>query len=193
MEIIYQLFTLAVLTVGCITGEKRGFTGQLASILGIVFGIGASGIMWHDTSLWIADKFPSLANIMPMTMYLPSAVACALLFGGFYLLFMPLEPAFKLILRPLGKGLLNRLAGLVTGVAKYALMLSFLFNMIIGADHQSALMTAALQGDGNIASCILNLAPALTGAPNSDELAYRIQLMEAKEFDRNHRWRQSVE
>lgn len=193
MEALYQLFTLIVLTAGGIVGKHRGLTGQLGSLLGAVFGIGAAGIMWRETAIRIAEIYPQSAVEPPMTMYLPSALACALLFGAMYVLLLMIGPALRIITRPLGMGVLNMVAGAVWGVAKWVLLLSLFFNVLIGMDHGSPLMKASLQGDGNLASGILLVAPALTGAPDCDELAYRIQLMEARQFDRNHRCRPSVE
>lgn len=192
MEVLFQLFTLVMLLAGCLSGIRRGITGQLGSLTGTVFGIVASGLLWRDTALWIARTWPLTASRPPVTIFLPAALACALIFFGAYLLLMPLGPALRIIMRPLGKGPLNAVCGAVWGVVKWAVIMSFFFNILIGADHSSSLMTASMHGDGNISTGVLLLAPALTGAPDCDELAYRIQLMEAREFDRNHRHRPVV-
>lgn len=173
-------------------GKRRGLTGQLSSILGFLFGIAACALLWHDTAIYISEIWPSTASTPPMTMFLPSALACALIYGVVYMLMLALSPALRIIMMPLGKGPLNSLCGAIWGVAKYTMLLSLLFNVLLGMDQNSSLMKVSRQGDGNLVTGVMLVAPALTGAPDCEELAYRIQLMEAKQFDRNHRYRPNV-
>lgn len=193
MEVLYQLLTVVVLAAGCLSGIRRGVTGQLGSLIGAVFGIGAVGLLYRDVALWIAHTWPWTASELPMTMFLPTALACALTYCGVYLLLLTLSPALRIIMAPLGRGPLNKVCGAVWGVAKWTILLSLLFNVLIGLDHRSALMKAASHNDGNLATAVMWAAPALMGTTDCDELVYRIQLMEAEQFDRNHKRRPGVE
>lgn len=189
MEALYQLLTVVVLAVGCLTGIRRGITGQLGSLLGSIFGFCSAAVLWHDVAARIAQTWPSVADIEPLPEYLPYALALFAIYGGFYLLFSLLSPALRIIVKPMGSGPLNKVAGAVWGIFKMAMLLSISFNVLIARDHTSPLMTAVRHGDGNIATGVMVMAPAMTGMPDCEDLAYAIQLMEARQFDRNHRHR----
>lgn len=186
MEALYQLLTVVVLAVGCLTGIRRGITGQLGSLLGGIFGFCAAAVLWRDAAAWIAATWPSVAGIPPLPGYLPDALALFAIYGGLFLLFSLLTPALRIIVRPLGSGPLDKVAGAVWGIFKMAMLLSIFFNVLIGRDHTSPLMTAVHHGDGNIATAVMTMAPAMAGMPDCEDLAYAVQLMEARQFDRNH-------
>lgn len=193
MEVLYQLLTVVALGAGCLIGIRRGITGQLGSLLGAIFGFCAAAILWPDTAAWVAQAWPSTAGMPPLPMYLPDACALALLYGTLYLLLSMLSPALRVIVRPMGSGPLNKIAGAVWGIFKTAMLLSIFFNVLIGRDHASPLMTAVRHSDGNIATGVMTLAPALVGMPDCEDLAYQVQLMEARQFDCNHSRRPNVE
>ena len=171
------MFTVVVLAAGCLLGIRKGITGQLGSLLGCIFGYCGAVVLWRDLAGWIADTWPASASTPPMPMFLPSVLAVAVIYGGL----------------PLGKGPLNKIVGAVWGVMKWAMLLSLFFNVLIGRDHDSPLMTAVRHNDGNIATGVMLIAPAITGTPDCEDLAYAIQLMEAQLFDRNHQHRSIVE
>lgn len=193
MEALYQLFTVVVLAAGCLLGIRKGITGQLGSLLGCIFGYCGAVVLWRDLAGWIADTWPANASTPPMPMFLPSVLAVAVIYGGLYLVMSCLGPALRVITLPLGKGPLNKIVGAVWGVMKWAMLLSLFFNVLIGRDHDSPLMTAVRHNDGNIATGVMLIAPAITGTPDCEDLAYAIQLMEAQLFDRNHQHRSIVE
>lgn len=186
MEVMYQLLTVVVLAAGCLGGIRRGISGQMASVLGAAFGIGGVAVAGPMVTEWVIRTWPFLATASPLPRYLPEALSSALVYVGIYLLLLSLGPALNIIFRPLGRGAVNMVIGGVWGIAKWAMLLSLLFNVLIGLSHDSSLLKASKQGDGNLASAVMLLAPALTGTCNCDDLAYAIQMEQARAFDRNH-------
>lgn len=192
MEVMYQLLTVAVLAAGCLSGIRRGITRQMGSLLGASFGTVGAAMIAPQAALWITQRWPELAMQPPMPMFLPLALGVALVYCAIYLLMLCTGSALNSILHPMGKGVFNMILGALWGIAKWAMLLSLFFNILIGYDHNSPLLEASMHGDGNVASAVMLIAPALTGTPDCDELAYSIQMMNAREFDRNHGCHENV-
>ena len=177
--------------VGCVSGFRTGLVRQIPSVLGAAFGIVAARTAAPGVAVWIMRTWPELAR-EPLPDFLPMALAAGGLYMAFFLMMLCAGPLFEVLLRPLGCGILNSLAGAVWGCLKWLICLSVMFNIAIGIDHDSPLLESSRHGDGNIAAGCMLIAPALLGTDDCDELAYRMQLLDAKKISCNFAGRHYV-
>lgn len=177
MIVVYQLLVVAVIILGIHAGIRKGITGQIDALLGLGFGITASRILTPGLSTTIGGILP--ASQSPSPGYLPEALASMLIFLLFFGAMACAGPLMRKLLAPLGKGAINIIAGVTVGIMKYVVILSLIYNVVIGLDPGSVLLKSAEGDDGNLAEGILLLAPALTGTDNFEDLLHAAQMREA--------------
>lgn len=191
MGIFYQLLVIMALVLGGYLGYRRGFTGQVSSLTGMAFGVVGARLLSPSLTLWLIGEYPSLAeHVDPL--FLPETLATALIYFGFLSLFMLLDAALYRIMKVLGKGVLNGVAGLFLGVMRYAMVVSILYNLVIGFDNNSVLLKYADDNDGNLSEVVMLLSPTLLGCESYEQLAHKLQMYEASKISSNIRGVESV-
>lgn len=186
MNTMYQLIAIIVVIAGILRGFTLGLSRQGASLLGCAIGIIACLVAGPTLAAWIADTFPFTAATDPMPMFLPKALAVAAIYLTCVALFALLSLPLKLILSVFGTGMVNRVMGAVTGLFRYVMILSVIFNVLAGFDRESPLIKCATHSDANLAQVVCLLAPPLLGSVSIDDLAYAIQLHKARSISRNN-------
>lgn len=124
------------------------------------------------------QRWPGLGNPADAE-FLPQALAVAFLFFFFYFIMALTGPLFMKLLSSLTGGIVNVMLGVIIGIVKYTMILSLLFNIIIGIDANSQLLRGAAADDGNISEGVLLLAPALNGTQNFKDYWHELQMAEA--------------
>lgn len=189
---LYQLLVIVVLAIAVLRGAKKGIIGQIDSLLGLGFGITACRLLKGKVAYEIVTLWPATTNT-PDTMFLPEALACAFLFMLFYALMASLRPLLRRIFCKLEVGVGNVMLGVVLSVIKYIVMLSLIYNIVIGLNPNSSLMKDACSDDGNLCEGVLMVAPALMNTHNFENLAHEKQMLEASKISCNQRGEMCVE
>lgn len=186
MAALYQILAIAVIAIGVLRGIKRGATGQIDSLLGLGFGLTAARILHEDIAEYIMHQWPEIC-IAADPLFLPEAIGTMMVFAIFYAVMIAIGPLLYRILASLHGGVINIMVGVVIGVAKYVVMLSFVFNILIGINPSSALLKSAEGDDGNLSEGVLLVAPAFTGTQNFEDYAHAIQMAEAAKISCNQK------
>lgn len=176
---MFPLIIIVVLILAAWRGWYRGLLHQLASLMGLAFGIVFSRIFCADVSAWLVEHCPHLGEgIFPEYTY--SMISVALVFGAVYLLFSLLATVLNSALSILHLGALNSIAGAVFSILKWVLMISVALNLWLSINPDSKLADYCDDGDGNIVELVMAVAPALTGTESPDDLEHRRRQEEAK-------------
>lgn len=185
MNATYQLIAIIVVIVGILRGFRLGLSRQGASLIGCAIGIIACLVAGSSLASWIADTIP-LTKDEPMPMFLPYALAVAIIYLSCVGLFALLSLPLKLILSVFGRGIVNKVLGAAACLFRYTLALSVVFNVLAGVDRKSPLVKCATDSDANLAQVVCLLAPPLLGSISIDDLAYAMQLHKAKSISLNN-------
>lgn len=177
--------------IGIIRGFNVGFAGQIGALLGIAFGIGVARLCGNDVGMWLLSEFhPINACDAPeyTAMFLGNSICYLTTFTVLAIICNPLAQ----ILAALCVGLPNALVGSIIGLFKYAMIVSLIYNTIVGIDNESVLLQYGTQGDGNIAEATMLLAPAVLGCQGHTDLSYQLQLKEASKISLNLNKKETV-
>jgi membrane protein required for colicin V production len=181
---IYQILIVAICIWGIIRGYRVGFTGQVGAILGIAFGSWTAGLFGGDVGDFLLKEV-SLIQSFDSPEYTAQIVGSSICYGATFLLLTAVCAPLSKILSVLGTGIVNSLTGAIVGLFKYAMLISILYNIIVGLDNDSVLLQYGSQGDGNLAEATMLLAPTLLGCQGFSDLSYQIQLKEASKISFN--------
>lgn len=187
MDTMYQLIAIIVVVAGILRGFRLGLSRQGASLMGCAIGIIACLVAGSTLAAWIADMFPFTTSDEPMPMFLPKALSVAVIYLTCVALFALLSLPLKLILSVFGTGMVNRVMGAVAGAFRFLMILSVVFNVLAGFNRESPLVKCATHSDANMAQVVCLLAPPLLGSISIEDLAYAIQLHEARSISLNGR------
>jgi uncharacterized membrane protein required for colicin V production len=191
MGALYQLLVVIALIWGGYRGYKRGFTGQIASLLGMAFGVVGARLLAPDLTVALIERYPSLTEgVDPL--FLPGVMATAMIYLCLVIIFRLLDGAVHSIMAVFGKGVLNGVAGIFMGVTRYAMIVSIFYNMVIGFDNKSVLLKYAEDNDGNLSEVVMLLSPTLLGCESYEQLAHKLQMHEASKISGNFRGGESV-
>lgn len=176
---MYPLIIILVLALAVWRGWSRGLLHQLATLLGLAFGIVFVRIFGSDVSLWLQETCPQLGRgVFPEYTY--SMVAAAIVFGVVYMLFSLLATVLNSALCIFRLGALNSIAGAAFSLMKWVVALSVILNLWLGLSPDSRLADYCDDGDGNVVELVMAVSPALFGTESPDDLEHRRQQEEAK-------------
>ena len=77
------------------------------------------------------------------------------------------------------------MAGMLFGVFKWLFAISVVYNAMLGASQDGALLSLTGRGDDNPVELVMDISPAIFGIPSPSELHHRIQLIEARSISIN--------
>ena len=120
---IIDLVILALLTLGAIKGWISGFFKQLVSLLGFVVGLIVAVWMYAPLGAFIVTKIDTTQNYANIIAFLIIWMIVPLLMGIVASLLTKTASVLKL-------GILNRVAGMLFGVFKLALIISCILNLL---------------------------------------------------------------
>lgn len=180
----YLIIVLIVAFLAFAIGFRKGFTRQLASLLGFAFGVVAARVLtpalahsFHWATFWTDE---------PELQHFASNLICAVvIYMGVYGLFAICSPILKGAMSVFEIGMFNRLAGAFFALVKYLLWLSIIFNLVLCFSADRSLLRYERSDDGNLVAAVMALTPALLGCYGARDLAHFNQLKEAKTISCN--------
>lgn len=185
MGALYHLLIVVAGISGILFGFRKGLLRQTAGLLGIALGIVADRIFHSSVAEILSTAWGAGADGI-CGRFLVSVISTLLVFSVFYFSMVFLGKAVGRILSVIGGGLLDSIAGALSGLFQAILLLSFCYNVVIGMDENSCLLKYGTDDDGNLAEGVLLLAPALFDCESYTDLARRVQLREAKKISDNN-------
>lgn len=178
-DAIYHLTVIVLAALGAIRGYRLGVQGQIASVLGIAFGIVCAHIFYEPVYEWLVETFPERGSMLGGDL-LQQMGAASIVFVAVFGILQCLSGILRSAMSVFDSGLLSSISGALFGVLKYVFFVSIGFNLIVDYNPYSTLLKYAMDGDGNVVELVMGLAPPALGVPGYEELAHRRRLEEAK-------------
>ena len=191
MGFLYHLLIVVLAVFGIVTGFRRGFFRQSGVVAGVLLGAVADRVFHTGVSTVVRGIFPS-DDVYGTGAFFVSLMTSGVIFMLFYIPMMFLSGTAGRIFWIFGGGMLDSIAGAITGLFKYMLFLSFTYNLLLATAGSPQLLKYGTDDDGNLAEGVLLLAPAVFDCESFKDLARRIQLREAKKISYNNILRDSV-
>lgn len=183
-DTFYRLLVIIVALAGLFVGLRKGMVRQVASLLGLAFGIVCCRVFHAEGVEIVKSWWPSINEHFASEITY-SVLATAAIFTVVYLAFQLVGVAIRGVLKLLNLGAINTIFGGAFGMFKYLLILSIIFNVIASLNPKSSLMEACKATDGNLIEWVMPIAPALLDN-DFDELEHLLQLEDAKKISYNN-------
>lgn len=143
-----------ILVLAAIQGFRKGFIVEAASLAALVLGIWGA-IKFSD---WTADFITRKFNYH--SEYL-SIIAFILVFIGIVVLISLLGKVLDNVVKAVALGFLNRLAGIIFGVLKVAVILSIFLLLFDAVDENVHLLPAKQKAESKVYTPMKQLVPTL--------------------------------
>ena len=169
---MYHLVLLIVAVVALFVGFRKGLVGQLAGLLGIVFGVVAVHLFGDSVEPYVREWLPSFADSF-LADYIYNVITGAVVFLAVYLVMQLLSVLFYTMVAMLNLGIVNSLAGSVFCLFKYMMVCS-------------VLLDSCKADDGNVVGVVMGLAPAILGTESPEDLIYRSQKEDSESISCNN-------
>lgn len=186
---IYPLLLIIVLILALWRGWRKGFTYQLASLLGLAFGFVAARLLGDSMSEMLEPLIPAPESFAPEPFGTPlrnytehtagASAVFVLVYIGFRMLGTVLNSAMQL----LHTGAINSIAGAALNFGKWVLIMSVIFNLWLIIKPDCGLLKYYNDGDGNVVELVMEAAPALFGIPGPDELEHIRRMRQARAIE----------
>ena len=180
-EAVYHIIAIVVAAYGVVRGYRRGLTGMVTSVLGMAFGVVCAHIFCDGATEIVTTVMPDWLKARSGE-YLASNVGAGLVFFIVYEIFRSVTGVIRAAMGAMPSGLLNSIIGAFFCVVNYLLMLSIVYNILVGWNPESVLMRYGKADDGNIIEAVMWIAPAALGSESFAEFAHRKQLEEARKI-----------
>ncbi len=149
LDIILGLLLLS----GIVSGYKNGIIGEVATLAALILGIwGAVKFSW-----WTADMLLDL-GVKSDYMHIISFIVT------FILIVVAIQLLAKFLsklLETMALGFVNRLAGMVVGIIKAALIVSVILVVINALDEENKIIKETIQEESLFYDPLSNLVPSL--------------------------------
>ena len=179
--VAYHIIVIVIAAVAVIKGFRSGFTGQVSGVLGFAFGTVCTHVFSDQAEAFMRTLFPALQGHVGSE-FIYSVTSAAVVYVIVYLLFKILTKVLRSAMQVFYVGMLDRLLGAAFCLAKYMLLLSIAYNLIVCVNPSSQLMKYATSDDGNVVECVMLLAPGLLGCHSFEDFYHILQLREAKKI-----------
>jgi len=150
IDIILAVFLLYF----AIKGFSSGFLISIATLAGLVLGFYAASHFSEFTATWLQQDMGLKSGNIRLIAYIVTFVVVIVLI---FLLGKFLTGVVKTV----GLGIVNRLAGALFGLAKGLLIASFLFLLIARIDSKESLLTASQKKGSVLYKPVSAVAPAV--------------------------------
>ncbi len=143
-----------VLLYTAYTGFKKGLIYQAASLAALVLGIWGAVRFSDYTSALLTEKLDITTQYLPL-------IAFGITFIGIVILVHLLAGLTEKIMDAVAMGFINRISGLIFGIAKSAFILSICLVLITGFDKNEKLISPELKEKSFLFSPLYKLAPSI--------------------------------
>lgn len=178
-DLFFHLIVIVIAALGIYKGYRSGFVRQVPALIGLCFGVLCSYIFRFPVEEYISGIM-SWERGRVEGGFVTSTISCALIFLIVSTLFRILTTPLKFFLSIFETGMLDKIAGSVLGLFRYALLISLFLNIWLCLDKDSRLLRYARSDDGDIVHETMLLSPWFLGSESIDELVHKLQLEEAK-------------
>ena len=176
---LYALVALVTIALAVIAGFRKGMRRQVPSFVATLIATICARLFMPPLSTMLAEAFPFARGTLEAG-YIYSLMAASFIFLAVFLIF---KLALGLVWRALriGEGgVLNSIAGAIFKLFLYLMFLSIGYNMLICINPRSVVLKCIDNGDGNIVSEVVTVAPAILGTESPQSLCHRQQLEAAR-------------
>lgn len=180
-ETLDHLVAICVAVAALLRGYTLELTGQMASVLGMSFGIVGTRVLRGEAENLARELFPELCTNWNGA-FVASTFASIGVYCAFYCAFELFAKPLRQVLRPLHGGTLNGIAGSVVCCAKWIILLSLAYNLALCFGTRPAMLRQVAADDYNVVECVLLVAPSLLGGEDAADLAHRRQLLDARKI-----------
>lgn len=149
---LFDLALLAIVACGAWLGWRKGLTGQIASVLGVV----AAVIVCRAFGAQLAEHFTAPGD-SAQTRMLHTVLAYAALACGTYLLVRWLAAMLRQLLRSFHLGIIDRGAGAVFAAFEWLMGLSLALGLWMSVFTDSEVRSS----NGAVAAFVIDLAPTV--------------------------------
>lgn len=176
---VFHIVVIAAGTFAAVRGWHRGLSSQTSSILGMAFGL----TMAHITGEWSEQIVAGWDIVAPEDCreeFVTGNIGRSAVFATVYIGVDFLTGILNRLLRPLGVGLLNSLAGSVYRLFVCMMWMSIAFNVLLCLRPECGLDNCGDQGDGNLVAEVMLIAPNLLGTEDVCDLWHICRLHDAR-------------
>lgn len=175
----YIIILICVAIGGALAGCRLGLSRQCGSVLGVAFGIGGVRLLLPDVAPTVEGWISGLGDL-PCPEYTVASVGAAVIYGGFYVLFLACGLVLNKFLHTLAVRPFDAIAGCIFGFLKWLFAVSIVYNALLSINQEGPLKKLTCCGDGNPVEIVMDLSPWVLGTPSPDAMHHRMQLIEAK-------------
>lgn len=180
-DIIFHIIVIAVAVLAIFRGFRRKLTNQISSVLGFSFGIVGAHVFAPEIEPFIRDFIPVFEGRVTES-FAYSFISAAVIYLISLTLFSIFTRVLRSALQVFETNVLDAVFGALYTTALYLFNLSLLYNLFVCIDPGSSLVKLTADDDGNLVEGIVLYAPSALGAENVNDLAHKIQLLEAKKI-----------
>lgn len=182
-------FHIAVIAAGvfaAVRGWRCGLSAQTSSVLGMAFGLTVANMSGEWAEGTVAG-WNMVADYDCRREFIIGNLGRGMVYTVVYLGVDFLTGILNRLLRPLGKGLLNSLAGSLFCILAWMIWASIALNALLCLHPTCGLENCGDQGDGNLVAEVMLLAPALLGTEDVCELWHACRLHDARLISSTYR------
>ncbi|MFO7863878.1 MAG: CvpA family protein [Salinivirgaceae bacterium] len=164
----FDLILAVPLLWGLYKGFSKGLVKSLATLVALVVGIIGAMKFSHLTSVFLVSNFSIGATYLPL-------VSFAITFLGIVVAVHLLARFLDKVMSAVALGGINKIAGAVFGVAKFAFILSVLLIILNYIDAQVQFMPKEKTEDSVLYRPIANFAPTIIPYIDLDKLKEKVE------------------
>lgn len=182
-EALFQVVIIAVGVWGVIRGARRGFMTQLGPLLALGLAL-VTAIVCRE---YVEPQLPGLPKLpwdAGARSYVRMAAATSVVFLPALVFFEGVCYPLSRLAASFGVGVVGRISGAVVCLARYLVVVSAVYNMIVAIDPETPIVDAASHDDGNLVQLVMPIAPAIMDYDDIDEFLHRRQLYEATQLEK---------
>ena len=185
LQTLYPALILIVALISIFSGFRKGITSQIASLLGVAFGVVAARIFTPEMVHYF--KWTARWGQAPEFNDFTSNLVCAvMIYLVVFFLFNLLSGIFKVTMSVFEIGIINRLLGAFFSLLKNLLWLSICFNLFLCFSIESGLLRYEKANDGNLVGAVMDITAVFLGCYGAQDFAHFHQLKEAKSISCNY-------
>ncbi len=139
---------------GIYKGFKHGLIQELATLVGFIAGIYLGMHLSNAASAWITTTFGWKSEYLPVVAF---ALVFILVLLGTWFLGKLLSKTAEIIML----GWLNKLLGMLFGLAKWALIISYLLSILNGFTKNGSIIPEELTKESRLYKPLTSLAPVI--------------------------------